>query len=250
MGSKRRTKSVGEANPGAGRRDQTSVGVRRTKDIARKRVRGDAGGDLSDREGRELGGLRVEYVPLSELERWPRNPKLHSLDAIERSIVRFGFTSPIIVDSKSGRIVAGHGRQEALSRMRESGHEPPRNVRVANGAWLVPVVRGLSFENEHEAEAYIMADNRLVEIGGWDLDAFGQIAASFSMEEMGDLGFDPSFLAKSLAAPPREREVSFRVTDDNETGKRFDLIVSFATKAERKELQKLSEQRGWIAREL
>ena len=56
---------------------------------------------------------RIEYVPLDQLKKAPRNPKAHS-DDIKTSIGRFGYVEPIVVDERTGCIVAGHGRREAL----------------------------------------------------------------------------------------------------------------------------------------
>lgn len=113
--------------------------------------------------------LRVEYVPLPEVEGWPRNPKRHDEDGIADSIERFGFSDPVAVDERTGKLVEGHGRVDALRAMKEDGVEPPGRIRVdAAGEWLVPVLRGLSFRDDLEAEAYILAHNRLTERGGWD----------------------------------------------------------------------------------
>ena len=50
-----------------------------------------------------------------------------------------------------------------------SGAEAPQGVQVADdGQWLVPVQRGIAFRDEGEAQAYLVADNRHVELGGWD----------------------------------------------------------------------------------
>lgn len=113
--------------------------------------------------------LRVEYVPLSDVEGWPRNPKRHDEDGIADSIERFGFSDPVAVDERTGKLVEGHGRVDALRAMKEDGVEPPERIRVDEGGeWLVPVLRGLSFRDDLEAEAYILAHNRLTERGGWD----------------------------------------------------------------------------------
>ena len=112
--------------------------------------------------------LTIEYIPLDELIRWPRNPKQHDLGVIHKSMERFGFTSPVLVDENSGRLVAGHGRLDTLMQKMNAGEDPPARI-IKNGKmWKIPVVRGLSFESEQEAEAYLLADNRLVELGGWD----------------------------------------------------------------------------------
>jgi hypothetical protein len=37
-----------------------------------------------------------------------------------------------------------------------------------DGDWLVPVVRGVAFNSDAEIEAYLVADNRLTILGGWN----------------------------------------------------------------------------------
>lgn len=113
-------------------------------------------------------GHRIEMVALSTLERWPRNPKLHAEKALNDSIEKFGFVQPILVDEGTGRIVAGHGRLEALQKLKESGAPVPARIQETDGEWMVPVIRGVEFADEQEAEAYLLADNRMVELGGWD----------------------------------------------------------------------------------
>ena len=58
--------------------------------------------------------IKVEYISLDELEQWPRNPKQHNLSGIEKSLKRFGFNSPLVIDERTGRLVAGHGRLKTL----------------------------------------------------------------------------------------------------------------------------------------
>lgn len=125
--------------------------------------------------------LRVEYVPLSEVLGWPQNPKAHDLPALSASVARFGFNDPPAVDEATGRLVEGHGRVDALRVMRERGDEPPARVHVRkDGEWLVPILRGLAFDSEAEAEAYLLSHNRVSEIGGWDNAA---LASMFSDRE-------------------------------------------------------------------
>lgn len=112
--------------------------------------------------------LHIEYIPLNTLKRWERNPKDHDLGELGRSLSRFGFVMPILVDERSGMIAAGHGRIDTLLQRRELGESPPARIDVKDDDWLVPVVRGVSFNSDGEAEAYAIADNRLVERGGWD----------------------------------------------------------------------------------
>ena len=56
--------------------------------------------------------LRIEWLPLSALKLDPGNPKQHSprqIRQIARSIEKFGFNAPILID-RDNTIVAGHGR--------------------------------------------------------------------------------------------------------------------------------------------
>jgi hypothetical protein len=117
----------------------------------------------------ERQGVRLEYKRLSDLQSWDRNPKLHDIEKLQESMMRFGFANPLIEDEKSGKTLAGHGRTETLVKLKANGAPPPKHILLdKDGEWLVPVIRGLQFDNEAEAEAYLLADNRLQEIGGWD----------------------------------------------------------------------------------
>jgi len=122
------------------------------------------------------GEVRVEWVALAELRRAPRNPKLHAGQEIERSIERFGYVAPLIMDERTGRLVAGHGRLDALEAIKKARKDAPARIkRRADGEWMVPVLRGVSFNSDAEAEAYLLADNRLTEAGGWDREMLADV---------------------------------------------------------------------------
>jgi DNA modification methylase len=175
-------------------------------------------------------GYRLEYVPLAELQRWPRNPKKHDEKGIDESLERFGFVNPLVVDETSGKLVAGHGRLEALERRRVSGKEPPLRVAKRGKEWLVPVLRGIAFKDMTEAESFLLADNKLVENGGWDEEMTATILADLA-KGAGDfkgLGFELPDLevhinvgdGAGLGAPP-EPEV-----EEEEPEPPPDLVIS------------------------
>lgn len=126
--------------------------------------------------------IKIEYIPIEKLRRWPRNPKDHDLGNLHQSINRFGFTNPMIIDERSGSLVCGHGRLEALLQKMKGGEEPPARVIQRNGTWLVPVIRGIEFNSEDEAGAYLLADNRLTEIGGWHEQELAQVLADMAVQ--------------------------------------------------------------------
>lgn len=150
----------------------------------------------------------VQYVPLTHLEKWPRNPKQHDLPNIKASMVRWGFVTPIAIDERTSRMVAGHGRLEALLELKKEGAPPPRRIRVLGDEWLVPVLRGCDFKDEREAEAFLIADNKINERGGWDQDALSLIvrdlqvpSAGGSIFDFGQLGFSVKEVDKLLRGP-------------------------------------------------
>lgn len=135
--------------------------------------------------------LRIEYLPLDQLSRWPGNPKAHADDAIAASISRFGFRDPLAIDETSGRLIAGHGRLTALERAHAAGSPAPQFVQVRDdGMWLIPVTRGGSFADEAEASAYLVAHNRTSELGGWDDALLTEFLKPLDEELLSVTGFD------------------------------------------------------------
>ncbi|MGN9845885.1 hypothetical protein ACTMTI_47980 [Nonomuraea sp. H19] len=112
---------------------------------------------------------RIEHMPLPEITRAVRNPKEHDLPAIRKSVEAFGCTLAGELDERTGRLVAGHGRLHILDEMAAEGNSPPEGVKVGDdGTWLVPILRGWTSRSHADAEAYLVAANRLTERGGWD----------------------------------------------------------------------------------
>ncbi|HYF53980.1 MAG TPA: ParB/Srx family N-terminal domain-containing protein [Salinarimonas sp.] len=97
---------------------------------------------------------QIEHLPLEALKPYERNARTHKkkqVRQIARSIERFGFNNPVLIDH-GNRIIAGDGRVEAA-----------RLIKRTN----VPVLR-LSHLSAADKRAYILADNRLAEKAGWD----------------------------------------------------------------------------------
>lgn len=122
--------------------------------------------------------LEITYQPAGELNPYANNSRTHSDDQIGQimdSIIKFGFTNPILVD-ENNQIIAGHGRLIA-----------------ALGLELeeVPTIKleGLS---EAEKAAYVVADNKLAMNAGWDYDLL-----TSEIEFLRDEGFDLELLGFS-----------------------------------------------------
>ena len=123
---------------------------------------------------------RLESMAVADLRPHERNPRTHSKKQVEQiaeSIKRFGFTNPVLVD-RDGQVIAGHGRIEAAKLL---------------GMATVPVLR-LEHMTEAEKRAYVIADNRLAELAGWDNDLLAlELVAVAELDSEFDLaltGFD------------------------------------------------------------
>lgn len=148
--------------------------------------------------------MTLAYMDLTDLLKTDKNPKKHDLPALRASMLRWGFTQPLAIDERTGKLVEGHGRIEVLQEMKKAGGKPPARVEARSGgkAWFVPVVRGLSFESDLEAEAYLIAANQLTTAGGWDdglLSTMMQELKTANVSFEG-LGFQPQALDRMLAS--------------------------------------------------
>jgi len=146
-----------------------------------------------------MAELEIRYEDLDDIISADSNPKDHDLGVLYQSMKRFGFTNPIIMNESTGKLLAGHGRLQTLQMMKDNGDDAPKRIDVAKDieddrieTWYVPVLYGVSIDNVSEAQAYLIADNRLTELGGWKpMDLMDNLTEI--LEETGNLdgtGYD------------------------------------------------------------
>src|SRR3989449_8489189 len=119
---------------------------------------------------------KVTFLPISALATNPRNARTHSprqIQEIARSIERFGFNNPVLID-ECNQIIAGHGRVEAAKLL---------------GRKRVPTLR-IGHLSDQDKRAFVIADNRLAEKAGWDpeilaIELQGLIELDFDVELIG-----------------------------------------------------------------
>jgi hypothetical protein len=162
-------------------------------------------------EDRKMTEPRIEKLPLSQCVAMahPRNPKEHDLDKLIDSFRRFGFVAFPTIDERSQMMVAGHGRCEALAKLRSAGAPPPPGVDEVGVEWMVPVVRGVSFKSERDRDAYLIADNQHVLAGGWKFDSLTALLHDLKTDDaLEGLGFASeeldSLLGNYVPEPPAD----------------------------------------------
>lgn len=156
--------------------------------------------------------LTIFYQPIDALTPRATNPRKHSpkqVTQLARSIERFGFTNPVLVDDTNG-IIAGHGRVLAAKQL---------------GMKEVPTVQ-LASMTEAEIRAYVIADNKLAENAGWDEALLG-IELQYLTEL--DINFDVTLTGFEL--PEIDILISGLSLDDKDKPDAADEVPAVASTA-------------------
>ena len=142
----------------------------------------------------------VEIKPITLLRPYDRNARRHSpkqIQQIANSIKQFGFVTPVLV-SADNLIIAGHGRIAAAKKL---------------GMAEVPTI-AIEHLSPDELRAYTLADNKIAENAGWDLDILaielqhltmvGALDISLTGFEMAEIDL---VIEGSKKAPPVEESI-------------------------------------------
>jgi ParB family chromosome partitioning protein len=149
--------------------------------------------------------LEVAYIAITDVIPYANNPRTHSdqqVAQVAASIKEFGFNNPILLDEHNG-IIAGHGRLAAAQKL---------------GMDLVPTIT-LAGLTEAQRKAYVIADNKLTENGGWDYDLL-----AVEIERLKELEIDVNltgFDAEELQVITQD--VAFEPASEDEQGKLDEL---------------------------
>lgn len=122
--------------------------------------------------------IKFEKIKLDEVISYINNQKKHPTEQVEKimsSIKEFGVINPLIVD-KDNVLIAGHGRYEALKRLKYDE---------------VPIIRAEHLTTA-QVKAYRIADNKLAELAIWDNELL-----AIDLSELDNIGFDMDILGFS-----------------------------------------------------
>lgn len=120
--------------------------------------------------------MKIEEIRIDEISNHERNPKQHpdkQIRLLEESIKRFGWTNPVIL-AADNTILAGHARVKAA---------------IAAGNDTVPCIR--TKLTGAEADAYLIADNRLSDLAPYDRDILAELLSDLPKDLVDLTGFEP-----------------------------------------------------------
>jgi ParB-like chromosome segregation protein Spo0J len=130
--------------------------------------------------------LQIRYRDIGELIPYAMNSRTHSeaqVAQIAGSIRQFGWTNPVLLDGDSG-IIAGHGRVMAARML---------------GIRDIPTIE-LRHLSETQRRAYVIADNQLALLAGWDESVLALEMKALQIEDfdLGLTGFDQAEIDRLL----------------------------------------------------
>lgn len=151
-----------------------------------------------------LSECPVIDLPISQIEAYANNPRLHGdrqIEMLEASIRKFGMVNPVLV-TPDKQVIAGHGRLIAAQKV---------------GMATIPAII-LPHLNSSEVMALRIADNAIALKGEWSVELLGQeleIIATHDLEtsplelgfETGEIDFhveasrNPAACKKNIPAP-------------------------------------------------
>ena len=142
----------------------------------------------------------IELRAVEDLKVNPRNARTHSARQVQQiaaSVREFGWVAPIVVDEE-GTVLAGHGRLQAAPLL---------------GLGEVPTIQ-VKHLTPARKRAFMLADNRLAELSGWDEDLLAielkelsSLDIDFNFEVTGFDTIDVDRREAPASAKPSEQEV-------------------------------------------
>jgi DNA modification methylase len=156
---------------------------------------------LPVRQGRGDHPISFEMLLLSSIKENPDNAREHDrkqLARLARSIQKFGFITPAVVD-ESCILLAGHARVLAARQI---------------GIQEIPVVRA-NHLSESQKRAFVIADNRLAELASWNAKSLKR-----ELQFLSDLDIDFDFSAIGFDTP----DVDFILEDGDDGNDRANAL--------------------------
>jgi DNA modification methylase len=137
--------------------------------------------------------LKVEYEKLPSLVPWGRNPRKNDAAAkrLAKTIGAHGWTNPLLCQSGTRRIIAGHTRAKAAAIL---------------GIESVPVI-WLDVDDV-QADAIAVADNRLGDLAEWDDDLLSSILSDLDRAgvDLDGIGYSPEEFGALLSHDKEDSE--------------------------------------------
>lgn len=177
--------------------------------------------------------LQLHYADPFSFEKADINPRIHTpeqISSLQKSIKKFGFLVPVLVDKKK-KLIAGHARVLAAQELQLES---------------IPYLE-VSNLSEKEKKAFLLLENRLHEKSSWDWELFSQemriLQDDFDLQE---IGFDRDDFSTILKNENLETENFEEDSEEDQNSKEkekneyaldeYCLIVTLQSEAQQKKV--------------
>lgn len=106
-------------------------------------------------------------VNVDEVKNWDRNPRVGSIEAVARSLEKFGQRKPIVVNKRTGEVIAGN-----------------HTIMAAKSLGWSEIAAVWVDDDEATAQAYAIADNRTHDLGAYDEQALAAIVEELANTDL------------------------------------------------------------------
>jgi len=166
-----------------------------------------------------MSKLSIEHRPIEALIPYARNSRTHSdsqVAQIAASLDEFGMVGAIVV--RDGVIAKGHGTLAAVRKLYAAGkrlYPPPGRAQCAEPFpdGTVPVLDASGW-TDAQFRAFVIADNKLAELAGWDSELLALELGELQADgfDLSLTGFDELELGDMFPTEPKAG-----LTEDDET---------------------------------
>lgn len=155
---------------------------------------------MARRKPKAQAKWQVEWIDVDSIVPYENNARNndHTVPYLIKSIKRFGFRVPLVIDAEN-IIICGHTRLKAALEI---------------GLKSIPCVRANDLTKQ-EIKAFRLADNKITEMSEWDsekLESELWDISTFPDIDMADFGFDDSEQEDEEEKQGEEEESKYKVT--------------------------------------
>lgn len=195
----------------------------------------------------KLPPLPVQWVRVRELVAADINPKRHDIEEMAVSIRRHGYVDHGVLDRRTGRLLGGHGRHDALDTMQTAGENPDdwacaeSHVHVdERGDWWVPSSITTT-RDDAEARHLLLVLNTLGERAGWDPGGLARLLDQVRLEsDLAGTGYDADDVVAMLAG---HEDPPLPPTDELDVPARYEVVIECDSEDDQVlTLERLAEQ--------
>jgi hypothetical protein len=114
-----------------------------------------------------IESLKHLAVDVEQLKNWEKNPRVGSIEAVARSLEKFGQRKPIVVNKRTNEVIAGN-----------------HTIMAAKSLGWKEVAAVWVDDDEATAQAYAIADNRTHDLGAYDEQALAALVEELANTDL------------------------------------------------------------------